>query len=841
MFTFENEKGLNFSQNPRSVFQAHQGDRGSPAAIAVVGLDGYLKRVNPIWEKILGYSTGELLAIPLLELVHPEDRPLSRAEWKQMADGVTTISFENRCRCKDGSYKWLWWKATPMPKKQVIHAIACEIAAFKQQQTEALWDNEQLYRGIFEAAAIGMAIATPSERKIIKSNRVLQQMFGYSDAELQGLSFDELTHPDDRLTERSLFQEVLIGVRDSFQSESRYLRKNGEVLWGRLTASLIPNAKGQPQIALGIIEDISQRVRMETELRESIKELSDLKFALDRAAIVAVTDDRGVITHVNDTFCQISKYSRAELLGKTHRILNSGYHSKTFFQDMWSTLRQGNIWKGEIKNKAKDGTYYWVDTTIVPFLNDKGKPVQYLAIRYEITERKQVEEQMKQTQAFLESILENIPVGVYIKDAQNLNFVFWNKASEEVFGLQREAAIGKNEYEFLPPELADTFIEKDRKALTQGEMLDIPEQHIHTSDRGWRILHTRKVPIADETGSPQYLLGISEDISDRKRNEEALQRSEAEKTALIASLQEKTQHLETTLRELQRAQTQLVQSEKMSSLGLLVAGVAHEINNPVNFIYGNLIHADEYIEQILELVQLYQQYYPKPAPEIAAHVEAIDLEFITEDLPMLLASMKLGTERIREIVRSLRIFSRIEESQMKPVNIHEGIDSTLLILHNRLKAKPNRREIKIIKEFGNLPQVECYASKLNQVFMNLIGNAIDALEENSEVTNLGSEPFLNQSEATPIPTIQIRTSVVNNDSVAIAISDNGCGMTPEVKAHLFDPFFTTKPVGSGTGLGLAISHQIIVEKHGGHLTCVSEIGKGSEFLIHIPIHHSKSL
>ncbi|HEY9651199.1 MAG TPA: GAF domain-containing protein, partial [Coleofasciculaceae cyanobacterium] len=292
------------------------------------------------------------------------------------------------------------------------------------------------------------------------------------------------------------------------------------------------------------------------------------------------------------------------------------------------------------------------------------------------------------------------------------------------------------------------------------------------------------------------------------------------------------QQLEQALQELQKTQAQLVQSEKMSSLGQLVAGVAHEINNPVNFIYGNLTHATGYTQDLLGLIELYQDQYPNPTPEIQSEMDAIDLEFLIEDLPRLLDSMKIGAERISEIVRSLRNFSRVSEAEMKAVDIHEGIDSTLMILQNRLKAQGKHPAIQVIKEYGNLPKVECYAGQLNQVFMNLLTNAIDALEEATcrETTDENEQPT-NRFK----PAIRIRTELLNNHQVAIWIADNGPGMSEQVRQRLFDPFFTTKPIGVGTGLGLSISYQIIVEKHGGQLLCFSELGQGTEFVIEIPL------
>jgi predicted ATPase/signal transduction histidine kinase len=293
-------------------------------------------------------------------------------------------------------------------------------------------------------------------------------------------------------------------------------------------------------------------------------------------------------------------------------------------------------------------------------------------------------------------------------------------------------------------------------------------------------------------------------------------------------LREQAIQLELTLKELQATQTQLIQTEKMSSLGQMVAGIAHEINNPINFIYGNLTPASEYFHDLLGLLNLYQEQLPNATPEILNLAENIDLEFLIGDFPRLLDSMQVGADRIRQIVLSLRNFSRLDEAEMKAVDIHEGIDSTLLLLQNQLKAKPENLGIEIVKEYGNLPMVECYAGFLNQVFMNIIRNAIDAIEESwvnypiASISNKKSQ-------------IRIGTSLINSNQVEIRIADNGAGMTEEVRQKVFDPFFTTKPVGSGTGLGLAISYQIVVEKHHGSLTCISEPGQGAEFVIEIPL------
>lgn len=296
-------------------------------------------------------------------------------------------------------------------------------------------------------------------------------------------------------------------------------------------------------------------------------------------------------------------------------------------------------------------------------------------------------------------------------------------------------------------------------------------------------------------------------------------------------LEKKAQQLQLTLKDLQLTQAQLLQNEKMLSLGRMVAGVAHEINNPINFISGNLSHANNYFQDLIKLITLYQQSYPYPTPEIQQFSEEIDLDFLVKDWLSLTNSMQVGAERIQEIVQSLKLFSRLDEATLKPVDLHSGIDNTLLLLQHRLKSEGNRGEIQVIKDYGKLPQVICYASQLNQVFMHLLSNAIDALQQKS-----GGTPKI-----TIVTAVKHDQKSVDLAKVVIKIADNGVGISPEIVDKIFDPFFTTKPVGSGTGLGLAICHQIIVEKHKGHISCVSVLGQGTELSMEIPciVEHSQ--
>lgn len=292
---------------------------------------------------------------------------------------------------------------------------------------------------------------------------------------------------------------------------------------------------------------------------------------------------------------------------------------------------------------------------------------------------------------------------------------------------------------------------------------------------------------------------------------------------------ERTAALSRALKDLQESQLQLVQTEKMSALGELVAGVAHEINNPVGFIHGNLQHASAYFQDMINIINLYQQHYPNPVPEIKEEIAGIDLKYMLADLPNLISSMKEGVQRIRDISISLRNFSRADSDRKVSCNIHDGIDSTIMILKHRLKASEDHPDIQVIRDYDNLPEIECFIGQLNQVFMNLLANAIDALEE----SNVGRHYI--EIEANPNQVL-IQTSLIENKKhILIRIKDNGVGMSPDVQKKIFDHLFTTKPVGQGTGLGLSIARQIVVEKHGGTLEVNSAPGQGSEFIIKLPI------
>ncbi|WP_293150045.1 MULTISPECIES: PAS domain S-box protein [unclassified Microcoleus] len=443
----------------------------------------------------------------------------------------------------------------------------------------------------------------------------------------------------------------------------------------------------------------------------------------------------------------------------------------------------------------------------------------YLATLRDVTDRKRAEEMLW----LYDRAMAATSTGVTIADATKPEYpiIYCNPAFESMTGYRREEILGKN-CRFLQGSDTDSeALEIIRQALTtESECQVILKNYRKDRTVFWNALSIS--PVRDKTGKLTHFIGVQRDITDRKQAEESLRNSEAQS-------REQSAQLAAALDELKNTHSQLVQSEKMSSLGLLIAGVAHEINNPVSFIHGNLAYLKDYTQDLFHLLELYQQHYPNPVAEIQQETAENDLDFLAEDLPKIMSSMSVGVDRICQIVQSLRNFSRHDDSQMKPVNLHEGIDSTLLILNHRLKGNGEMPPIQIVKEYGNLPLVECFAGPINQVFMNILSNAIDALDD----PNI-REDFQEMPEN--FRQIRICTEVTGN-VVEIKIADTGPGITEEVKQRIFDTFFTTKPVGKGTGMGLSISYQIIVERHKGELYCTSELGKGTEFVIKMPIAH----
>lgn len=447
------------------------------------------------------------------------------------------------------------------------------------------------------------------------------------------------------------------------------------------------------------------------------------------------------------------------------------------------------------------------------------------AHQQELARRQHVEDELRRSQQLLQLVMDTLPEAIFWKD-RNFNYLGCNQNFAEDAGLDSPAEIvGKNDYDDDMPwkrEETDFYRQCDQRVINANKPeLGIIEPQLNSlGEQTW--LETNKAPLHDAEGNVIGVLGTYQDITRRRQAEIKLQE-------LNQTLQRQTMELNTALFELQQSQLCLVQSEKMSVLGNLVAGVAHEISNPVGFLAGNLQPAQEYVQELLTIVDCYQQSFPNPGQDIEQLLENGELDFIREDLPQMLGSMEEGVKRIRDISTSLRIFSRADTDVPKAFKLHDGIDSTLLILKHRLKATDQRPRIQVVKQYGDIPSIQCFAGQLNQVFMNIFSNAIDALEESNQGRSFES------IQACPSQ-ITITTRVIDDGkSVQIGIADNGPGIPADMQHKIFEQYFTTKEVGKGTGLGLAISQQIIVDKHGGTLTIDSQPGNGTEFVICLPI------
>lgn len=535
--------------------------------------------------------------------------------------------------------------------------------------------------------------------------------------------------------------------------------------------------------------------------------------------VIFQTDTQGHWTFLNRAWTEITGFSIDESIGTS--FLN-GIHPDDWQKgrDNFDSLITGvkQSCRPTVRYLTKSGDIRWLEVQARTNFAADGTVSGTTGTLNDITEQVLTQSALRISEERLQMALSGSDLGLW--DWQlTTGYTYFNPQWKAMLGYEQDE-IENNFQSFQKLVHPDDFL---RVKAVLNAYLDrlIPTYEVEfrmqckTGEWKW-ILSRGKVFEWDETGNPVRMTGTHRDISDRRKAEEALRESEAGE-------RKKAYQLELALCELKNTQAQLVQTKKMASLGQLVAGIAHEINNPISFIAGNVSFAHQYGRDLLTLIDLYQQHYPHPNAPIQDAMEAVDLDFLRTDFPKALNSIRDGVVRIQQIVRSLQHFSHLNEAQMKTTDLHQGLDSTLIILQNRFNKKPNRAAIKVTKLFSKLPEIECYPGQLNQVFINILNNAIDALEEKNKQNDFFQ------------PQIKISTEIHElNSTVIIRIADNGLGIPAHLQEHLFEPFFTTKPVGQGTGLGLAISYQII-EKHKGKITFNSQAGIGTEFIIQIPI------
>ena len=820
--------------------------------LCVAGFDGYFKQINSQWQQVLGYSEAELLAKPWIDLVHPDDRDITHQQGIALFNGTTLRSFENRYLSKDGTVRWLLWQCVPMLEQGLIFGSAKDITAHKKAEAE-LQQTKNFLESILNALPVGVAAKDAQDLRFVLWNPAIAELLEMPAEEILGKT-DYDFFPTEQADQFTKIDRTVLAtgqVLDIPEEEACTLSGEIRILHTKKTAVLDHN--GQPRYLVAITEDITDRKRAEARLAEQQR---TLRAILDTAPIwIWMTNCQGQMQFINRTFCENVGIPEEQFLAAAHyrEVIGEAAAQNCMASDA-ACYAQDTVHTSEELLPFVDGHLHAVEVLKAKVRDERGAVVGLIGLGVDATERKQAEVALQNyadrqtllnqlTTQIRHSLDQDIIIDTALKAIHTrlqLDFcgLVWFHPELEPPVWENVKSVMVTGFKNPSPKtnLKTTVGPVDEWFLTQGVLkIDQVEGYAEPIHRAFLqnmgVAATVEVPIFLQGGRLGALIGSR--LTAHAWTEYEVELLQAVASQLAIALNQSQLYLESrqqahelaqTLAELQRTQMQMIQSEKMSSLGQLVAGVAHEINNPVNFIYGNLSHANDYISDLLGLISLYQEHYPQPVTAIAEEVEAIDLEFLQEDLLKLLKSMRVGAERIQAIVASLRTFSRMDEAERKQIDIHEGIDSTLMILQHRTKARHDRPEIRVLKEYGDLPAVECYAGQLNQVFMNILVNAIDALDEQVE-----------KSDGTFEPTITIQTTPVSPTLIQIAIADNGTGIPAAVKARIFDPFYTTKAVGKGTGMGMSISHQIITERHNGTLTCLSTPGQGTQFLIQIPI------
>ncbi|MGC9524519.1 MAG: PAS domain S-box protein [Limnospira sp.] len=840
--------------------------------------DGKMRYISPSCDRITGYPAAAFLADPTLleKIIFADDRDRVLAHLNGESTEDEGVEFDFRIVTRDDKIRWIGHICWPIydeaGRYRGRRASNRDITERKETEkaTMRLTRDLKMAQHIAHVGNWEYNVATQE----INWSEELFHIFGLAETKTSPTfkKLLQLIHPEDRemwlqKVERALSEGV------SYEIDHRIIRPDGEIRYIHGRGEVVRNEAGQVLRLFETAMDITDRKTAEIDLRDREQFLTSIYDGIEQAIFVIDLTPDNDFRYVswNPATEQITGIKSEQIRGQTPEAIFDPEYAEIFRYHYQDCIDRGTsvCYEETVNWNNKE---IFVLTTLNPIFDESGRMYRIVGTSFDINDRKTMENNLRRSEAQLRALAERETLQNFITDLirnsldpdtvllttvleirrildiDRTYFVWYRTDSEPPeWEVRKEAKIN------TLPSITELYPGDALHPVSQyvlaGELIQIDDIITCTTPairNFFLVLEFNSVLILPIQTQQQkkgaLVLAHCQDIRPWTKSEVELLEAianqlvialnqaelytETQEAALIARA--KTEALKQTLHQLQQAQVQLVQSEKMSSLGQMVAGIAHEINNPVSFIYGNITHAQEYTKDLVGLIELYQKHYSETDPEIEDEIEAIDLEFLIEDYPRIYKSMKTGADRIRDIVKSLRTFARLDESEVKDIDLHENIDSTLTILETRFKEKPKHPAIQIQKQYGELPRIECYAGQLNQVLLNLFNNAIDAIHDRDRDRSL--EDIISDPSC-----IWISTILTEAKTVQIRIADNGVGMSPETVAKIFDPFYTTKPVGAGTGLGLSTSYQIIVEKHGGSLRCVSQEGVGTEFAIEIPL------
>ena len=741
--------------------------------ITILEPNGVIRYESPSIQRILGYRPEELVGCNAFEFIHPEDVASIQQVFTEMLTRTDSVeSREFRYRHKDGS-----WRAFEAIGQNLLHdpavrgvIVSSRDITERKKADEVLRESEERFSSVFEHAAIGMALVAP-DGHWLKVNRALCELVGYKAEELLGRTFQDITHPDDLEADLGFVHQMLTGELRTYQMEKRYFHKQGHVLWILLTVSRVRNASGQPLYFISQIQDITNRKRNEERIRLQ-------STALEAAGnAVVITGRDGSILWTNPAFTQLTGYTAEEVLGKSPRILKSGAHAESFYRHLWETVTSGQVWRGEMINRRKDGSLYSEEMTITPVRNERGEVTHFIAIKQDISGRQQTERALRESEELFRSLSASSPLGIFLTDTHGL-FTYINPRCRQILGCSLIESQNNGWTKVIHPDDREAAWQHWLEYVQSAEGEYSYEYRIQSADGTTRFAQVRAAPLRSDDRSPMGFAGSVEDITHRRRSEDELRESK--------------RNLERAMQELRAAHDQVVQQERLRALGTMASGIAHDFNNALAAILG-------FTELLCN------------RPETLAD---------TKKTLRYLQMMNTAAQDAGVVVNRLREFyrQRDEGEVFAPVDLNKLIEQAVSLTQPKWKNQAEAKgvTIQVVTELEGIRPVAGSEADLREALTNLIFNAVDAMPQSGTIT--------------------VRTRSANS-RVIMEVADTGTGMTEDVRQRCLEPFFTTKG-DRGTGLGLSMVYGIL-QRHLGSVEIDTALGKGTTFRLSLPAAQEK--